>query len=264
MYKVEKVKSFLNCDLCSKLLADPVVTPCGKFICKAHLDNLMKNKSNDKENFICGICREQHFIPKNGFMVHNRLQDLLKVELNDLKFDNPIFEECKREIEEAKDNVFKVEELEKESETYIYGYFEDIKIEIDLRREDLKRKIDDYSNEMIKSVETNQMNYIKLSKEVNQMTINVEKSKKELNELIARFDTLVFNDKKFEEIKISVAVVNQEFHKILAKYQDTLIGNKKYLFHFDELSIEKFFGCVTDFQVNCKRLFIVLKILLIF
>jgi hypothetical protein len=37
--------------------------------------------------------------------------------------------------------VLKVEELEKESETYIYGYFEDIKREIDLRREYLKQKI---------------------------------------------------------------------------------------------------------------------------
>jgi hypothetical protein len=246
------------------LLADPVVIPCGKFICKTHLDSLMTNKSNDKGNFICEICQEQHLVPKNGFMVNNRLQDLLKVEINDLKFDDPIFDECKLEVEEAKENMSKVQELEKKTEMYIYDYFEDIKREIDLRREGLKQKIDDYSDKMIKSLEVNQMNYIKLSKEVNQMTVNIEKSKKELNELITRFDTLIFNDKKFQEIKTSVAVVNEKLHRILAEYQNSLVGNKKYSFHFNELSIEEIFGCVTDFQVNLNGLFIILKILFYF
>ena len=65
-----------------------------------------------------------------------------------------------------------------------------------------------------------------------------------------QFDTLEFNDKKFEDIKTSVSVVNQEFHKILAEYQDSLIGNKKYTFEFKELPIEDIFGRVIEVQVN--------------
>ena len=41
-------------------------------------------------------------------------------------------------------------------------------------REDLKFKIDMYSDEIIKSVELNQMNLIKLSKESNQLKTNIE------------------------------------------------------------------------------------------
>jgi hypothetical protein len=52
-----------------------------------------------------------------------------------------------------------------------------------------------------------QINLIKLSKEANQLTTNIEQSRKDLNELIAQFDTLEFNEKKFEDIKTSVAVV---------------------------------------------------------
>ena len=59
-----------------------------------------------------------------------------------------------------------------------------------------------------------------------------------------------FNDKKFEDIKVSVEVVNQEFQKILAEYHDSLIGNKKHTFEFKELPIEDIFGRITDFQVN--------------
>ena len=90
---------------------------------------------------------------------------------------------------------------------------------------------------------------IKYSKEANQLTNNIKKSRKDLNELISQFDTLKFYDKKFEDIKTSVAVVNREFYKILAEYQDSLIGNKKHTFEFKELPIEDIFGRIIDFQV---------------
>jgi hypothetical protein len=249
MYKVNEVKASFDCDLCNKLLVDPVVMACGNFICKAHLDKLLTNASNEKSILICGICQEEHLIPKKGFMVNNRLQKLLRLELNALKV-SPVFDECIKEIEEAKENVVKIGLLEKNAENYIYDYFEDIKRQVDIRREDLKFKIDKYSDEIIKSVEMNQMNHIKLSKEINEIRTNIELSKEELNKSMLQFDNLEFNDKKFEDIKSSVAVVNQKFNKILGEYQDSLIDNKKYSFEFKELPIEDVFGRVTDVQVN--------------
>ena len=71
-----------------------------------------------------------------------------------------------------------------------------------------------------------------------------------IHKLITQFDTLEINDKKFKDIKTNVAVVNQEFHKILAEYQDSLIGNKKYTFEFKDMLIEDIFGRVFDVQVN--------------
>ena len=161
-----------------------------------------------------------------------------------------MFHECTKEIEDAKDNMFKVELLEQNAENYIYEYFEDIKRQVDIRREDLKYKIDNYSDETIKSLELNQKNFIKISKEVNQMTTVIEKSKNELKKLITQFDTLEINDKKFNYIKASITVVNQEFHKILAEYQENLIGNKEFTFKFEELPIEDIFGRVIDFTVS--------------
>jgi len=249
MYKVNEVKAFFDCDLCNKLLVDPVVMACGNFICKTHLNKLLTNAQNAKSTFICEICQEEHLIPKKGFMVNKRLQKQLRLELNALKL-SPVFDECMKEIEDAKENVVKIGLLENNAENYIYDYFEDVKRQVDIRREDLKFKIDKYSDEIIKSVEMDQMNLIKLSKEANKLTTNIEKSRKDLNELISRFDTLEFNDEKFKDIKESVVVVNQEFHKILAEYQDSLIGNKKYTFEFKESPIVDIFGRVFDVQVN--------------
>ena len=248
MYKVNEVKSSLDCDVCYQLLVEPVVMACGEIICKTHLDKLMTNTSKRKEFFVCGICQEEHWIPKNGFVVNSRLQKLLELELNALK-GSPVFDECMKEINKAKENLVKCELLEKNAENYIYDYFEDIKRQVDLRREDLKFKIDTYSDEIIKSVEKDQMNYIKMSKEINIISVNIEKSKEELNESVLQFDTLEFNDEKFGNIKASVADVNLKFNKILTEYNDSLIDNKKYAFEFEELKIEDVFGRVTDCEV---------------
>jgi len=249
MYKINEVKATFDCDLCNKLLVDPVVMPCDNTICKTHLDKLITNGSNEKSTFICEICQEDHHIPKKGFIINKRLQKQLRLELNALKV-SPVFDQCMKEIDDAKENVDKIGLLEKNAENYIYDYFEGVKRQVDIRREDLKFKIDKYSDEMIKSVELDQMNLIKLSKEANQLTTNIEKSRKDLNELVTQFDILEFNDKKFEDIKASVTVINKEFHKILAEYQDSLISNTKHTFEFKELPIEDIFGRVIEVQVN--------------
>ena len=197
-----KITCSLNCDVCKQLLVDPMMMSCGKFFCKSHLTQLINNRSRETNTFICGICQKKHDLPVSGFKVNNRLQHLVKLQLNKLE-QLAMFEGCKKELENAKESVVKIELLERNAENYSYDYFEEIKKQVDNRREDLKIKIDNYSDEIIKSVELNQKNFIKLSKEVNQITENIEKSKKELDELTSRFDTLEFNGKKFEDISSS-------------------------------------------------------------
>ena len=142
------------------MLIDPISIPCGKNVCKGHLDELLKNISKEKSFFQCEICQEEHFIPKSGFKVDKRLQRGLEIQLNTLKL-TPIFEECKAVIKKGHESVAEIETLKKNSECYIYEYFEDIKRKVDIRREDLKLKIDKYSDEVIQSIEGTQANYIK-------------------------------------------------------------------------------------------------------
>jgi len=80
MFKVDQLKSSSDCDRCNSPLVDPIILPCGFFTCKAHLDELLTKISKEKNTFICGICQEMHHIPKNGFMIHKRLQNLIKLE----------------------------------------------------------------------------------------------------------------------------------------------------------------------------------------
>jgi len=101
MYKINEVKACFDCDLCKKLLVDPVVMLCDSTICKTHLDNLMTNASNTKNTLICLICQEEHLISMQGFVINNRLQKLLTLELNNLKFYCQIYNGCKKDIKDA-------------------------------------------------------------------------------------------------------------------------------------------------------------------
>jgi len=245
MYKIDEIKNFFDCDLCHQVFVDPISIPCGNNLCKGHLDKLLKNISKEKNIFQCEICQEEHFIPKGGFKVDKRLQRGLEIQLNTLKLA-PIFEECKAVIKKAHESVAKIETLEKNSEEYIYEYFEEIKRQVDIRRENLKMKIDKYSDEVIQSIEGTQLNYIKISKQVNQISTEIEQSKKELDTYVKRFDTFEIDEKKFEAIKDRVVDVNGKFDKIILDYNNALIRNQKYSFRFDELPIAEIFGFFND------------------
>jgi DNA repair ATPase RecN len=205
----------------------------------------LNNVSKEKGLFKCEICKEEHFIPKSGFKVNKRLQNGLEIQFNTLKL-TPIFDECKKVIKTARERVAKIDTLEKNSEGYIYDYFEDIKRQVDIRREDLKMKIDKYSDEVIQSIEGTQVNYIKISKQVNQISTNIEQSKKELDHFVKRFDTFDIDEKKFEDIKQRVVGVNKKFDKIILDYNNALIGNKEYSFEYYEISIADVFGRFYD------------------
>jgi len=114
---------------------------------------------------------------------------------------NPVFDECKQEIQEARKHLAEIEALVKDPENFIYEYFADIKLQVDLRREDLK-----------------------------------------LNELIDCFDTFQISDKKFEDIKESVSVLNGRFSCLIDKYKDSLLDGEKYTFGFKEVVIKDVYG----------------------
>ena len=81
------------------------------------------------------------------------------LEIEFIKFElTPVYDEYKVEIQKANENVEKIESLRKNSESYIYEYFEDLNRQFDIRKEDLKEKIDKYYDKLIQSIEANQLN----------------------------------------------------------------------------------------------------------
>lgn len=112
MFKFDKIKNLFDCSLCNSLLVDPVSLPCGFNVCKQHIDQQLTNNPEERSTFKCEKCQDEHHIPKRGFVVNSQIQNALSIELSNIKI-TPVFDQCKKEINEARENVVKIESLDK-------------------------------------------------------------------------------------------------------------------------------------------------------
>jgi hypothetical protein len=242
MFKIDKVKTLFDCSLCNQLLVDPVTIPCGNSICKKHLpaEVLVGGSNNSEKSFKCVICQVEHAVPKEGIIINRHIQNALDIKFSTLRL-NPVYEECKKVIIEAQRSLAKLEVLDKDPESFIYEYFEDIKRKVDLRRETLKLSIDNSSDDIIQSIEKTKASCVELSKTVDKLTVEVEKSKQELNKLIERFDTFDIDDKK--DIMNNVLLINKRLSRIAGIHKSSLTGNNDYAFEFKTTQINGVFGC---------------------
>ena len=238
MYKIDKIKGLFDCDICNNLLVDPISLPCGNNVCNQHLEHFVLEKS-----FVCESCNGKHHVPEEGhFIVNKQIKKALDIDLNNLKVSFSAYNECKVRIEEAKESLEQIEALERNAESHIYEYFGSIKRQVDIRREKLKAEIDDYSDSLIKSLDTAQTEFIRLSNEENELSKNIKAFKKQLDEITGKFDKLEFDDKKFKSMKQSLDVLNKNLIQTIYSYNDNLIDNKNYDFVFEQKAISSIFG----------------------
>jgi len=116
-----------------------------------------------KEQFRCQLCGDEHQVPKKGFQINKNIQRGLKMELHKAFGSNPAFEECKSHIENASKVIRQLEVLRDSPEGYIHDYFEEVKRQVDLRREKLKNEIDLSSDQMIDRIERTRAECIQVS-----------------------------------------------------------------------------------------------------
>ncbi len=154
-----------------------------------------------------------------------------------------MFDENKFSIENAKNLANKIDFIQKNAEIYINQYFQDVIIDVDLRREILKAEIDNYSDELIESLKKKQKDCIDISKESNELKEKIEYSKIELDELIKKINDIEYKmkvkniDEKFRNLKV-------DFETNLAKYKSLYTENKLSLSFF-EIPIQEVFGKLT-------------------
>lgn len=230
-----------KCGTCSQFLRNPVRLECGQSVCSCHLKILKKIHG---ASYICELCNKSH-----------SFKNLTREIMLTLKFD-PILA-----ISDAKETVRRM--INTDPESLVYEYFEDIKRQVDLRREELKLKIDsdsytmaetkmetdlsreefkikidEHSEDLIDSITKTQSECMQSAKNLNETGID-GKVKNELNETIEKYEAMTISEKEFK--KNIGHFLRKKFlaDKMLEECNQSML-NQKYKFKYDLNSIKQF------------------------
>ena len=143
--------SLIECPVCNETFDEPLSLPCGHSICKEH-----EMKKNDQEKMLkkvtCPICVSEHDVPDQGFPSNVVVQNLIKFNLNQLDLGDEhsvavkSFRHLKRLVDELK-------RMRENPELEIHRVFDELRNEIDLRREEAKESLDDEALELISELD---------------------------------------------------------------------------------------------------------------
>ena len=248
--RMEKVKRHFNCGLCSQLPVDPITLPCGNTICQLHISDLLERRFKRKNTFICESCLDEHVVPEYGYVLNKKIKSASDIKLNSFNVEIGVFDECKKTLEEAKATLAELETISNDPDSYLYEYFEEIKRQVDLRRDYLKLKIDNISYEIIESIETTHFHLKKLSKEVDRLTEDIANAKIELAGITEQFDAFEIDFSKFENLESVADLLKDKYSKMLTECREALLGHRNYSFEFKNEPVEIFFGQFGEMIVN--------------
>ncbi len=136
---------------------------------------------------------------------------------------------------------YRLESLRNNPDQYVYDYFEELKRQVDLRRETFKQEIDVCSDQIIRELENKKSELMKLNRTIELITKDIGALFIELKQLEDDFES------RFRELDYmkSCCSVETTLEQMLEKCQDSVLQNKKYSFEFDkEMKSENFFGSV--------------------
>ena len=194
MTSINLTPFFCEYDGCNLIYQENLVTlPCGSSMCQRHLN----------ERFECPFCFKEHQL------------SLTNKEINETIKLDPMRKKIKDTFDNLNESIKKYQDIE--SDVYIYNYFYEIRNKVDLHREELKKEIDDKSEEIIQQLKVKE----EKCKSNAQKIIKIN-----LNEL--KNDTLQTFKQKFKVPIIDLDELNNFLSKMNQNIQDIKYYIKKY------------------------------------
>jgi WD40 repeat protein len=214
------------CDKCQLILESPVTLPCGNTLCKVHLEGF-------NEKFKCSFCDREHLIDdQDGFAINKKM---IKIINNYINFDR-----LRKETIESLNNL---NELINEYESinpddFVYEYFRDLRNKVDLHREELKKEVDDKSDELIEQLNEKEQkcksNFTKLKK------IDLKKLKNHMPQWRQNLRTANIDQNKLNDLLSKLIEHSNNIKDDCKIYKRKLIRNES--FEFEKFENINLFG----------------------
>lgn len=236
-----KYAEIFKCKLCSQLLVDPVTLPCcASLVCASHVDVL------ENTNYTCHICHQCH---RARFTLDTSEIDEALFHIEEQRSD--VFEQLseldpKEFVRIAKETISKTEKGPKTPKLAVLEYFEDIKNQVDVIREEFRvvlvketddeallEKIDDQSNFIIECLCDLQEHAVKKA-EALEPSFN-ETVLEDLKAMVHQVESKSIDDGQFEQVNKQIL---------------------EFKFRCDQmLSFEDHWSCLKDIHIGILSLF---------
>ncbi len=164
------------------------------------------------------------------------------------------YEACYSAISEMEELNRKIETIHTDPDNYIYEYFEEIKRQVDLRRENLKAEIDQYSEILIKQINETQKSCCQLNNIVHEKITDIQVAKNEFIRLKESFDIL--QDSKLDYYNLfysDTQDLKAKLDDLMDELKSSLIQNR-YEFEFKQLDNKELFGEFVCYPLVSKQL----------
>ena len=240
------IKEQLTCKLCYKIYKDPITLACGCNACKHHIEEVISNSSSKK--FMCPICNEENVNQKLN--INRIIENMVENELYKFEIDSA----HKLILSSFKKEIANLEALIRYPENIIYEKIGDLKLKVDLEREEMKNEIDKLAVGLIQQLETFENNFkaeYKTHIDLEHYNGLFELSRKQLEEYEKCLD--LFSSKKEERDEKSrhVEQLVNKLRSDIAEAENSLFANRSITYKPSGIASRDLFG-----QLLIKVIFI--------
>ena len=228
---------------CELILENPVTLLCGNTLCREHL-----NEFHTKFN--CYFCHKQHSVPDDGYFVNESIE--LKIE-NYYQSDS-LRKEAKELFNKLNDIIYDYEKINPDS--FIFDYIGEIRIRLDLHRDEMIEEVNQKSEEMIKQIKDKEQICKSNSSKIKK--INLERLKQDHNYLSSKIEEFyssgISRSKKKEQNDL-LSQINKKIVEIqieTKKYKRDSLMNE--VIYFEKYENSSSFGKISFFSNKSNAL----------
>jgi len=153
-FEESQIDEILKCDLCVQRLDKPRLLPCGKTICSACFETVIKTKDKKENSFRCPSCQTVH---KNAeFPLNESLKKLLEKKPVEV-FRSGLIEEFKNNLSLIESNKLELEDLILNGVEKVKEHCIGLRLDVDLATESaisaLTLKMQQHRDMLIKQID---------------------------------------------------------------------------------------------------------------
>ncbi len=140
-------------------------------------------------------------------------------------------ESVKKTLDEARNSLKSIQDVQFDTNYYLFKYFQKLKTDVELRRKELKEKIDQFADEIIQDISKTQQAYMKLSNDgISQVGNKLEAIKIELNRIVQCLSCFEINYEVCKEHEDKMTILRPRVDDLVKEFEVSLTGNNRYEF----------------------------------